>query len=252
MFLSKITQNPPFGNNFTSLFCLFHNFSRKYKLPSCSGNVWHVGAIDYHTSKTADMSDFFKTIKSVSEGIYKEKMSKFLSFAIPVESAEDAKAIIKKYQKEYYDARHVCWAYMVGTDRTEFLSSDNGEPSGTAGKPILGQINSFELTNILIVVVRYFGGIKLGTSGLIVAYREAAAEAIKAGEILECREQGDITFTFPYLGMNDVMKLIKSDSISIVSQDFDNLCKMTIRTNVDDIPSLKSKIADIDGTSILD
>ena len=111
------------------------------------------------------MSDFFKTLKEPSEGIYKEKMSKFLSFAHPVNTAEEAKDIIKSYQKKYFDARHVCWAYMIGTNRSEFLSNDNGEPSGTAGKPILGQINSFELTNVVIVVVRYFGGIKLGTSG---------------------------------------------------------------------------------------
>ena len=164
------------------------------------------------------MSDFFKTLAAPSEGLYKEKMSKFLSFAIPVQSADEAKEIIKQYQKRFYDARHVCWAYMIGTDRSEFLSSDNGEPSGTAGKPILGQINSFGLTNVLIIVVRYFGGILLGTSGLIVAYREAAAEAIANAE----------------------------------AQDFDNVCKMTIQANLDDIPALKGKIADIDGTSLIE
>ena len=129
------------------------------------------------------MSDFYKTLKEPCEGLYKEKMSKFISFAHPVNTAEEAKEIIKRYQKEYFDARHVCWAYMIGTARTEYQSNDNGEPSGTAGKPILGQINSFELTNVVIVVIRYFGGIKLGTSGLIVAYREAAAEAIRNGDI---------------------------------------------------------------------
>ena len=141
---------------------------------------------------------------------------------------------------------------MIGTDRTEYLSSDNGEPSGTAGKPILGQINSFGLTNILIIVVRYFGGILLGTSGLIVAYREAAANAIANGNILECHEQATVTFTFPYLGMNDVMKLIKRDNLNVTSQEFDNLCQITIQANLDDIDGIKKKIADIDGTSILD
>ena len=198
------------------------------------------------------MSDFFKTLAAPSEGIYKEKMSKFLSFAIPVTSATEAKEIIKQYQKQYYDARHVCWAYMIGTERNEFLSSDNGEPSGTAGKPILGQINSFGLTNVLIIVVRYFGGILLGTSGLIVAYREAAAEAINNGTILECHQQATVTFTFPYLGMIDVMKLVKRDNLKVTEQEFDNLCKMTIQANLDDIPALKQKIADIDGTSLLD
>lgn len=195
------------------------------------------------------MSDFFKTLRAPSEGLYKEKMSKFISFAIPVTTSDEAKITIKKYQKEYYDARHVCWAYMIGTARSEFLSSDNGEPSGTAGKPILGQINSFELTNIVIIVVRYFGGIKLGTSGLIVAYREAAAEAIRAGEIIECHEQARITFTFPYLGMNDVMKLVKTENLTIISQEFDNLCTITVQTNADNVPALTSKIASIDGTS---
>ena len=118
-------------------------------------------------------------------------MSKFLAFAVPVTTAEEAKDVIVQYQKKYHDARHVCWPYMIGAAREEFQSNDNGEPSGTAGKPILGQINSFNLTNIVIVVVRYFGGIKLGTSGLIVAYREAAREAITAGTIIEPRAAGD-------------------------------------------------------------
>ena len=197
------------------------------------------------------MSDFFKTVKGISQGLYKEKMSKFISFAEPVQSADEAKAVIKKYQTQYHDARHVCWAYMIGTDRSEYLSSDNGEPSGTAGKPILGQINSFGLTNIVIVVVRYFGGIKLGTSGLIVAYREAAAEAINAGEILECHEQTTITFTFAYLGMNDVMKVIKSEDLRIVSQDFDNCCTMTIQLDADKAEPLKKRLTDLGGVSIL-
>ena len=197
------------------------------------------------------MSDFFKTVKGISQGLYKEKMSKFISFAEPVQSADEAKAVIKKYQNQYHDARHVCWAYMIGTDRSEYLSSDNGEPSGTAGKPILGQINSFGLTNIVIVVVRYFGGIKLGTSGLIVAYREAAAEAIKAGEILECHEQATISFTFAYLGMNDVMKVIKSEDLRIISQNFDNCCTMTVQLDADKAEPLKKRLTDLGGVSIL-
>ena len=197
------------------------------------------------------MSDFFKTVKGISQGLYKEKMSKFISFAEPVQSADEAKAVIKKYQNQYHDARHVCWAYMIGTERNEYLSSDNGEPSGTAGKPILGQINSFELTNIVIVVVRYFGGIKLGTSGLIVAYREAAAEAIKAGEILECHEQATLTFTFAYLGMNDVMKVIKSEDLRILSQDFDNCCTMTVQLDADKAEPLKKRLTELGGVSIL-
>lgn len=198
------------------------------------------------------MADFFKTIKDTSEGLYKEKMSKFISFAIPVLSAEEAKEHVKAYQKKYYDARHVCWAYMIGTDRSEFYSNDNGEPSGTAGKPILGQINSYNLTNILIVVIRYFGGIKLGTSGLIVAYKTAAADAIENGEIIECHEQAQLAFTFPYLSMNSVMKLVKDTGVNIVSQIFDNDCSMTIETNADDIPPFRTRLIDIDGVIIPD
>ena len=197
------------------------------------------------------MNEFYKTLKAPCEGLYKEKMSKFISFAIPIESSDEAKELIKKYSKEYYDARHVCWAYMLGADRKDFLSNDNGEPSGTAGKPILGQINSFEITNVLIVVIRYFGGIKLGTSGLIVAYREAAAEAIRNGEIIECHVQSEICFTFPYLAMNDVMKVIKNEDVKIISQEFDNLCTMTLQSRADFAENITKKLADISGTSIL-
>ena len=197
------------------------------------------------------MSDTFHTLYEPAEGLYKEKMSKFLSFAIPISSAQEAKDIIKAYQKKYYDARHVCWAYMIGSARTEFLSNDNGEPSGTAGKPILGQINSFQLTNILIIVVRYFGGIKLGTSGLIVAYREAAADAIRNGNIIECHDMAEIHFTFPYLSMNDVMKAIKTSEAEIRSQQFDNACDMVIAIRSDFAEVLSQKLADIDGVSIL-
>lgn len=197
------------------------------------------------------MSDFYKTLKEPCEGLYKEKMSKFISFAHPVNTAEEAKEIIKRYQKEYFDARHVCWAYMIGAARTEYQSNDNGEPSGTAGKPILGQINSFELTNVVIVVIRYFGGIKLGTSGLIVAYREAAAEAIRNGEIIECHEQAFVEFLFPYLAMNDVMKVIKNSDVEIMEQIFDNSCQMKLAIRADHADALRSRLADIDGVSVL-
>lgn len=197
------------------------------------------------------MGDTFYTLKSPSEGWYKEKMSKFLAFAVPVESSTEAKDVIASFQKKYYDARHVCWAYMLGASRTEFQSNDNGEPSGTAGKPILGQINSFNLTNLVIVVVRYFGGIKLGTSGLIVAYREAAREAIIAGEIIECHEMREITFTFPYLSMNDVMKCVKDAGVKVLAQEFDNACSMTISIRADNAVAFSARISDIDGTSIV-
>ena len=196
------------------------------------------------------MADTYHTIIATSQGLYKEKMSKFISFAVPVQSAAEAKEVVKQYQKEYFDARHVCWAYMIGAARTEFLSNDNGEPSGTAGKPILGQINSFGLTNIVIVVVRYFGGIKLGTSGLIVAYREAAADAINNAQIIECHEQTVISFTFDYLAMNDVMKVIKGVDLKILNQEFDNDCRMTVAIRSDNAPMLVSRLADIDDVRI--
>ena len=187
--------------------------------------------------------DYYRTLKGVSQAIYKEKMSKFIAIAQPASSTDEAKALIKQLANKYHDARHCCWAYMIGTERNEYLSSDNGEPSGTAGKPILGQINSFNLTNVVIVVIRYFGGIKLGTSGLIVAYREAARAAIEAGEIEERHEQAQATFRFPYLAMNDVMKLLKSaESLRIVDQQFDNLCLITIETDADRLPPLVERL----------
>ncbi len=186
--------------------------------------------------------DSFRTIKFLSEGTYSEKRSKFLAFAIPVRSVDEVKQIVAEYQKKYYDARHVCYAYMLGAERKEFRANDNGEPSGTAGKPILGQIKSNELTDILIIVVRYFGGVKLGTSGLIVAYRLAAAEAIAAAEIIEKTVDEDITFFFEYPFMNDVMRIVKEEEPQIVSQGFDNDCTMTLRIRKDSMPRLKARL----------
>lgn len=197
------------------------------------------------------MADTYLTIAAPSEGVFREKMSKFLAFAHPVTTLGDAKAIIASYQKKYFDARHVCWAYMLGFDRTDFLSNDNGEPSGTAGKPILGQINSFNLTDIVIVVVRYFGGIKLGTSGLIAAYREAARIALDEAEIVERKLMKQIQFTFPYLSMNDVMRTVKQCGLDIISQQFDNACSMTVSVRADDYPGIITRLHDIDGLSLL-
>lgn len=197
------------------------------------------------------MDDTYLTISRTSEGIYKEKMSKFLAFAIPVVSVEEVKTQLEKYQKEYYDARHVCWAYMLGHERTNFRSNDNGEPSGTAGKPILGQINSAGLTDILIIVVRYFGGIKLGTSGLIVAYREAAAEAIAANEIVERQVEDEVRFGFEYPLMNEVMRIVKEENPTIISQLFDMDCEMTLRIRRSLMENLKNRLSKIDGLHFL-
>lgn len=197
------------------------------------------------------MADTYLTLARPSEAIFREKMSKFLAFAHPASTVEEAKAVIAQYQKKYFDARHVCWAYMLGFERTDFQSNDNGEPSGTAGKPILGQINSFGLTDTVIVVVRYFGGIKLGTSGLIAAYREAARLALEEAEIVERKVMKQIEFTFPYLSMNDVMRLVKQSDLEILSQQFDNACAMTLAVRADDYDTVTTRLRDIDGVILL-
>lgn len=198
------------------------------------------------------MADSYLTIESPSQSIVREKMSRFLAFAHPADNIEQVKSIIADYQKEYHDARHVCWAYMLGSERNTFLSSDNGEPSGTAGKPILGQINSFGLSDIVIVVVRYFGGIKLGTPGLIAAYRQAARQAIEEAVIVERHKTAEVSFTYPYMVMNDVMKIAKSAGITIISQTFDNTCSMTLSVRADHIDMLRGRLTDIDGLTMSD
>ncbi len=175
------------------------------------------------------MEDTFKTITNNGEGYYTEKRSKFLAFAHHVETVEEVKTIIDSYRKKYYDARHVCYAYMIGADRQTFRANDDGEPSSTAGKPILGQINSNDLTDILIVVVRYYGGVNLGTSGLIVAYREAAADAIRHTTIEDRFVEEEIVYDFPYVMMNQVMKVIKDMNPRIISQEYDNTCRIRMR-----------------------
>ncbi len=198
------------------------------------------------------MSDTYKTIEKLAEGTYSEKRSKFLAFAIPVHSLDEVKEHLKYYEKKYFDARHVCYAYMLGADRTNFRANDNGEPSGTAGRPILGQINSFGLTNILLLVVRYFGGIKLGTSGLIVAYKAAAQEALNAAVIIEKTVDAEVTFIFEYSFMNDVMRIVKEESPEIISQDFDNNCRMTLRIRKSQFDRLKERLQKVETLRIIE
>ena len=188
------------------------------------------------------MSDTYLTIQDKSEGIYTEKRSKFLAFAHPVETIDEIKDLLTDYKKKYYDARHVCYAYMLGPERTDFRTNDDGEPSSTAGKPILGQINSRELTNILVVVIRYFGGVKLGTSGLIVAYREAAAEALSAATVIEKTIEETVTFTFPYVMMNSVMRVVKELSPRIVEQKYDETCIITLAIKRSMAPMLEERL----------
>jgi uncharacterized YigZ family protein len=189
------------------------------------------------------MNDEYRTISGTSEGYYTEKRSKFLAFAHHVDDVTEVKDIVAGYRKKYYDARHVCYAYMLGTERLEFRANDDGEPSSTAGKPILGQINSNELTNILIVVVRYYGGVNLGTSGLIVAYREAASDAI-AHATIETRQVEEIVrYSFAYPQMNDVMRIVKDMNPRIVSQTYDNTCEIVLSIRKSEAEQLKAKLS---------
>ena len=191
------------------------------------------------------MTDEFKTITATSEGFYSEKRSKFLAFAHHVENLDEIKQLIADYRKKYYDARHVCYAYILGPERTDFRANDDGEPSSTAGKPILGQINSNELTDVLIVVVRYYGGVNLGTSGLIVAYREAAADALAHAEIVTRQVEEVVTFDFPYVMMNDVMRVVKEMQPRIVGQTYDNTCQIRLGIRQSEAEQLRSKLANL-------
>ena len=196
--------------------------------------------------------DTYKTITELSEGIFTEKRSKFIAIAIPVRTLEEVKQHLEVYQKKYYDARHVCYAYMLGHERLNFRANDNGEPSGTAGKPILGQINSNELTDILIIVVRYFGGIKLGTSGLIVAYKAAAAEAIAAATIIEKTVDDDIYFAFEYPFMNDVMRIVKEEEPEILEQSYDMDCLMRLRIRRSMMPKLRARLEKVESLRFIE
>jgi uncharacterized YigZ family protein len=192
-------------------------------------------------------SDNYKTIKSASTGSYKEKGSRFLAFAFPITSQDEIKPLIDGIRKEYHDARHHCYAYMIGIERLNFRTNDDGEPSGTAGRPILGQINSFGLTNILIVVSRYFGGTLLGVSGLINAYRTAAADAIKNGKIIECTLHEYYLIKFPYLIMNDIMKILKEEELGQAEQLFELQCSMITNFRVSDRERILYRFSRIEG-----
>lgn len=191
------------------------------------------------------MTDEYRTIANSSEGYYTEKRSKFLAFAHHVENVDEVKELLAAYRKKYYDARHVCYAYMLGAECTEFRANDDGEPSSTAGKPILGQINSNELTDILIVVVRYYGGVNLGTSGLIVAYREAAADAL-AHSTIETRQVEELVkYSFAYPQMNDVMRIVKDMNPRIISQTFENTCEIVMSIRKSEADQLRGRLAQL-------
>ena len=190
------------------------------------------------------MVDEYLTIDDakIGEGYYSEKRSKFLAFAHHVSDVDEVKGIIEQYRKKYFDVRHVCYAYMLGAERLQFRANDDGEPSGTGGKPILGQINSNELTDVLVVVIRYYGGVNLGTGGLIVAYRTAAAAAIADSTIVTRQVEELVKFSFPYVMMNSVMRIVKEMSPRIISQTYDNTCEMTFSIRKSEAAVLREKL----------
>ena len=195
------------------------------------------------------MEDVYKTIETPAEGLYKEKGSKFIALAYPVRTEEAVKEIVGEIKVRYYDARHHCYAYRLGADKKKFRANDDGEPSSTAGKPILGQILSYDLTDILIVVVRYFGGIKLGVSGLINAYRAAAADAIGHARIVEKTDDEDFRIKFDYTVMNEVMRVVKEEEPEVMSRDFSMECRMTLSIRKQNASRLSSRLQQIESLS---
>lgn len=188
------------------------------------------------------MSDCIRTLRRPSEGIYKEKGSKFLSFAMPVSSETEVKQIIETFRKRFYDARHVCYAYVLGEEKNQYRAYDDGEPSGTAGRPILGQIHSYELTNVLIIVVRYFGGVLLGTGGLTHAYKQSATDALANNEIREEEIRQTMQLSFDYEQMPQVMSAIKAWHVTIQEQQFESTCHMVISIPRTETATFLSKV----------
>ncbi len=197
-----------------------------------------------------EQDDTYTTLAAPAEGLYTEKRSKFLAFVHPVCTVEEVREHLAHYTKKYYDARHVCYAYMLGAERKDFRANDNGEPSGTAGKPILGQINSFGVTDVLIVVIRYFGGIKLGTGGLTVAYKAAAAEALTAATLIEKTVDDTLTVLFEYPFLNDVMRIVKEEEPILIAQSYDTDCRMTLRIRRSHMPRLSERLLKVESLRV--
>ena len=196
------------------------------------------------------MLDTYRTIAEPTESIYKEKGSKFLAFAYPVYSEEEVKERLAELRKKYFDARHHCYAYSLGADKSRYRANDDGEPNHSAGDPILGQIRSADLSNVLIVVVRYFGGIKLGVSGLIQAYKTATADALAEATILEKHETVLLQVYFAYPQMNDVMSLVKEQNLSVRNQQFELDCTLTLEVRKQLQPEVTTRLEDIDGVKV--
>lgn len=198
----------------------------------------------------AEFIDEYLTIGKPSEGLFKDRGSKFLAFAYPVSTEEEIKEIQEKLRSDYHDARHHCYAYMLGKDKNIFRANDDGEPSSTAGKPILGQIKSYDLTNILIVVIRYFGGTKLGVSGLINAYKTAAEEALKNAKIVKRTLHDIYELRFDYPEMNEIMRIMKEEQIEQVDQNFELSCSITLALRKADVDKVLSKFDRVENLKI--
>jgi uncharacterized YigZ family protein len=195
--------------------------------------------------------DTYRTINSQSTGLYKEKGSKFIAIASPVKDDIEVKSVLERLRKEYYDARHHCYAYVLGFDKSSWRANDDGEPSGTAGRPIHGQIQSYDLTNVLIVVVRYFGGIKLGVSGLINAYKTAAADALSQADIQERTVNEIYELRFNYEAMNDIMKIVKDDGLLLLNTQFDLECNLTYKIRKKDADKVNEKFRKSYGSKVI-
>lgn len=200
------------------------------------------------------ISDTYLTIAAPAEGLYKDKGSRFLSFVYPIFSESDVKPIVDTLKAEYYSARHHCYAWRLGIEASDggvrFRANDDGEPAGSAGRPILGQLLSRELTNLLVVVVRYFGGIKLGVPGLIAAYKEATADALTKAEVVERTENREVVVEFPYPVMNQVMKIVKDIEPRVLGQDFDISCRMRLSVRLRDSDVLAKRMAGVEGVNV--
>jgi len=195
-------------------------------------------------------TDEYKTISNSSEGTFRDKGSKFIAKAFHVTSEKEVKAQLDLLRKQYYDATHHCYAYMIGFDKSIFRSNDDGEPSGTAGRPILGQIQSNDLTNMLIVVIRYYGGTKLGVPGLINAYKKSAAEAIMNATI-ETRIVKEVyEIEYAYEMMNDVMKIIKDELLEVINNDFGMKCVIRFAVRHSNAPAVQGKFLKVKNLSI--
>jgi uncharacterized YigZ family protein len=182
----------------------------------------------------------FKTISQPTEGLYKEKGSRFIAYAYPINTVDDAESHLSRIRTKHHDSRHVCYAYRLGATKEIHKASDAGEPANTAGAPIFGQIRSFELTNVLVIVVRYFGGIKLGVGGLIAAYREAAKDALQQAEVIEDFEKEQFTVASSYEELLSLQKLLKEYKLEIISQDFAERCTFTVSTPIEDAKKLRN------------